>query len=256
MSYVSVNLDQGTWAWLQVSVWVAVGLAIAVVAVFVFHLVTEYRTPEESKKIRDASHKRKPGMLLASDAGTGIFRYADRVGNEGYLTTKNEGKWKFHFTALTPRPGKVPESIDVATGKDIDKTRTVAEYINYLNTKKLHLQGARIPLWIGVPSKSIVASVFAIAGVQITEKIESNWADLANLLDIQNDIFPIDVSAMKTMVVSSSYNESQINSIESDSEHIGEERAKKAGFEKWFIFGGIAMMIIGAVMLGIAAFIS
>lgn len=252
MSYVQVNLDQGTWAWLQVSVWVVVGLAIAVVAVSVFHLITEYRTPEESKKIRDASHKRKPGMLLASDAGTGIFRYADRVGNEGYLTTKNEGKWKFHFTALTPRPGKVPDNIEVVSGKDLAKTRSVAEYINYLNTKKLHLQGARIPLWIGVPSKSIVASVFAIAGVQITEQIEKNWKTLTG----SDDPFPIDVSAMKTMVVSSSYNESQINSIESDSEHIGEERAKKAGFEKWFIFGGIAMMIIGAVMLGIAAFIS
>lgn len=252
MSAVNVTLDAGTFAWLQVSIWVAVGLGIAVVGVFVYHLICEYRTPKESKDIRSASQKRKPGMLLVNDWGTAVFKFADRVGSEGYSTTKPEGRHKFHYTALHPRPGKVPENIEVSVNKDVDKTRALAEYINKLNTQKIHLEGARIPIWVGVPSKSILTSVLAIAGVQITEKISNNWK---TLMETDLDVFPVDISAMKQMVVSSSYNESQINSIESDSEHIGEERAKKAGFEKWFIIGGIAMMGIGMAAVIAAAII-
>lgn len=249
---VNVTLDAGTWAWLQMSIWVVVGLGIALAIAVVYHFVTEFRTPKESKDIRSASHRRKPGMLLASDSGSAIFKYADRVGSEGYSTTKPEGRWKFHFTALHPRPGKVPEDIAVAPNKDISKTRSLAEYINKLNTQKLFLEGARIPIWVGVPSKSIVASVFAVAGVQITEAIEKKWKDFVGN---EAEVFPIDISAMKQMVVSSSYNESQINSIESDSEHIGEERVKKAGLEKWFIIGGFAMMAIGVAALIAAAMV-
>lgn len=247
---IQVILDPLTWQWLQLSIWVAVGLTIALIASIVYHLIGEHRTPFESKGIREASHKGVAGLLLASDSGVADFKSAFRTGSEGYNVTKREGKFKFHHTSLLPRPGQPPNSIDVAEGKDLDKTRATAGYINRLNTTKIFLRGAKIPLWIGVPSKGIVASILAIAGVQLTEEIQKKWADL------MNTTFPIDVPALKQMVVSSSYNESQINAIEADSERIGEERAKKGDpINKLVIIVGLAMMGIGAAMLAIAAFV-
>ena len=254
---IQITLDQGTFAWLQISIWVVLAVTIVAALGWAYHFWVElHKTPKESKDIREAYNKKMPMMLLASDSGTGMTKVANRVGSEGYATTRPEGKWKFHHTQLFPRPGKVPNSInvDAAGGKDLSKTRTLAEQINKINTKKLILEGARVPLWVGVPSKGIVASVFAIAGIQITEEIETKWAAIKGVLGKEvPEIFPIDVSALKQMVVSSSYNASQINAIESDSEHIGEERATKKGLEKWFIIGGLAMMGIGVAALVAAA---
>ena len=252
---IQITLDQGTFIWLQMSIWVVLIVTIVAVLGWAYHFWVElHKTPKESKDIREAHNKKMPMMLLASDSGVAMTKVANRVGSEGYATTKPEGKWKFHYTQLFPRPGKVPNSINVDITKDLPKTRTLAEHINKINTKKLILEGARVPLWVGVPSKGIVASVFAIAGIQITEEIEKKWASLQPILgkDVP-EIFPIDVSALKQMVVSSSYNASQINAIESDSEHIGEERATKKGLEKWFIIGGLAMMGIGVAALVAAA---
>ncbi len=247
---IQVVLDPMTWQWLQLSVWVTVGLGISLVASIVFHFWCEYRTPKESKGIRDANHRNMPGLLLASDSGVADWKTAARIGSEGYLVTAKEGKWKFHHTALTPRPGQVPSTIDVETGKDLDRTRLLASYINRLNTTKVFLRGAKVPLWVCVPSKGIVASILAIAAVQLTEEMQRKWSE------IMGTVFPIDIPALKQMVVSSSYNESQINAIESDSEHIGEERAKKGeGINKLIIIVGIVMMGLGAAMLAIAAFV-
>ena len=256
---IQITLDQGTFAWLQISVWVVLAVTIVAALGWAYHFWVElHKTPKESKTIRTAFNNKMPMMLLATDSGVAIVKVASRVGSEGYMTTRPEGKWKFHFTHLFPRPGKVSayEAVDENGGKDLSKTRTLAEQINKANTKKLFLEGAKTPLWVGVPSKGVLASVFAIAGVQITEEVEKKWADIQAVLgETVPKIFPIDVSALKQMVVNSSYNESQINSIESDSEHIGEERATKKGLEKWFIIGGLVMMGIGVAALGIAAFL-
>lgn len=248
---IQVVLDPGTWQWLQMSVWVAVGLTIAVIASVIFHLITEFRTPLESKAIRNASHGRKSGAFLISDDGVADFKAAARTGSEGYIETKKEGKFKFYHTAFTPRPGTVSSEINVTPGgeKDLAKTRALAERINRLNTTKVFLRGARIPIWFGVYSKGLLASAYAIAGLQLTEILEKATIEAGQ-------VFPIDVTALKQMVTKASYNESQINALASDHEHIGEERAKKGeGLQKIIVIFGIVMVIVGAVMLAIAGLI-
>jgi hypothetical protein len=241
---IQVILDPGTWAWLQMSMWVTIALALGMICAIVWHFISEFRTPLESKGIRDASHGKKPGLILVGDDGVAEWKTPQRIGHEGYTVTKPEGKWKFHWTGLFPRPGKVSDSIEVQDKKDLDKTRLLASYINELNTRKIFFRGARVPVWVGIKSKAVLANICAIAGIQMTEQLARSIGDQ----------FVIDVSALKKMVVSSSYNQSQINAVESDSEHIGEERAKKGEMlNKWVLIAGIAfgvMGLVGGILLG------
>lgn len=249
--YVNVNLDLGTWTWLQMSFWVAAILIITVIALVAFMIWREHRTPLESKGIRESSNSRLAGAIIAREDGTADYIVANGSGSQGHLETKPKGKWKFQYRAFYPRAGIVPEEIQVdeANGKDLDQTRAMAEYIINLNSRKLHLRGARTALWIGVESKAILMNIFAIAAIQQNEVVEK-------LLNAMGEKFPIDLYALKQMVFAGSYNASDINKLANIHEHIGEERAKKPeSSTKLVLYAGLAMIVIGAVMLGAAGFI-
>lgn len=256
MSYITVNLDPLTYQWLPLSVWVAVLLAISVIGVMAYHFVDQYRTPEFSKRTRDAHRNRKAGMLLVGDDGYGDYEQTHYAGSEGWSETKERGKPKHNYIGFMPRPGKVPEAIPVAPDKKLAETRELAEFINFLNTRKIVVRGSNNPLWIGVKSKALLASILAISGIQLTEKLEEKWAEISKLLCIDpvSTAFPIDVSAMKRMVVSSSYNSSQVIALTKIHEKIGEEKKPDQDrLGKWVIILGIALVITGAALCGIAA---
>lgn len=256
MSVINVNLDSGTFAWLQYSVWVAVALIIGIIIVAVYHFVDQYRTPPFSKSVKEAHRQRKAGLLLVGDDGYADYEQTHYAGSEGWSETKERGKPKWGYIGFLPRPGKVPEAIPVANDKDLSKTRALAEYFNFLNTRKIVVRGSNNPLWIGVKSKALLANILALSGVQLTEKLEEKWAEIAPLLNIDpmTTAFTVDVSAMKRMVVSSSYNASQVIALTKIHEKIGEEKKPDADrLGKWVIILGIALVITGAVLCGIAA---
>ncbi len=244
---IQVFLDPLTWSWLQISFYAFSFAIIGLIVAVAWHLISEFRTPSESKGIRNASHRRRAGAILAGDEGLAEWKIADRIGNEGYMVTKPEGKVKFHFTGLFPRRGKVPNDISVHEPYNLDKTRELAAYINELNTRKLFFKGARIPVWFGVKSKSVLASIYAIAAVQMTDQLKLAFDEAVTKAGLASDYFPIDLTALKEMVVKTSYNQSQLNAIESDSEHIGEDRVKKAELNKLVLLAGIAFGALGII---------
>ena len=253
---VNVILDAGTWFWLQISFWVCSVFIIGFIVALVWRFIGEYRTPGESKRIRDASHRHRTSMVLAGDEGTAEWKTAERVGSAGYAVTKPEGKFKFHYTGLFPRRGKIPEIVTVDEGCDLEKTRMLASYVNELNTRKLFLKDAKIPVWFGVKSKSILASIYAIAAIQLTEDFQKAFnIAKASVPSLSAEVFPIDVLALKEMVVKTSYNQSQLNAIESDSEHIGEERVKKESLNKLVLLAGIGFGALGVIGLLVGMFL-
>lgn len=144
----------------------------------------------------------------------------------------------------------ISPAIPVESNKDPDKTRQLAEYMNFLNTRKVQLRGSNNPIWVGVKSKAILMSILATAGIQLTEEVQKALAPLSN------KPFPIDVSALKRMVVSSSYNQSQVIALTKVHEQIGfEKKPESDKLGKWFFIICLGMLIAGAAMLGAAAFL-
>lgn len=144
-SYINVNLDVGTWQWLQISFWAFAIVLIGAIVLLVYHLVYRYRTPKEANDIRAGSHKKTAGILLAGDDGYADYEPLAFTGAEGWGETRASGKLKQHYTGFFPRPG-LASADQVADGKSLDKTQTLANFINTLNTRKLFLRGAKTSL--------------------------------------------------------------------------------------------------------------
>lgn len=247
--YFTVNLDPMTWIWLQYSIWVAVFLGILLVVVIAYHGIDQFRTPQLSKQERDAHRKRRPAAIVVGDDGYAELEVAKYVGNEGWIETPEKGKPKSNYIGFFPRPGKTDSSIAVAKDKSQSQTEELSDFINSLNTRKIIFKGTNNPIWVAVKSKSIVANILAIAGIQITEEIEKA------LTPLLSKPFPIDVPAMKRMVVSSSWNVSQVIALTRIHELIGflkKPEGEKLG--KWVVIMGIALCAIGAILCGVAAF--
>lgn len=248
-----VPVDYATWVWASAYSYIVIAIMVIIaVAIGAYHLWQNHKTPLESKRIAQSCNSRKSALLIVNDDGNTDVKIAWTINSgEGYTSTKPEGKWKWHWTGMFPQSGLIPSNIDVSENKDLAKTRSAASVIAELNTKKLHLRGARIPFWVGVQSQAILMSLNGLASLEVLELFELWFNSM-----YPNKIFPVDVHAVKRMVFGANYSESQINSIESDSEHIGEERAKKGeGLNKIVLFAGIAFAAIGLIALGVAAFI-
>lgn len=247
--YININLDVGTYQWLQISFWAfAIAVIIALVAV-AYHFVHVYRTPKESKDIRSGSHMKKAGFLLVGDDGYADYEHVEYTGAEGWGETKSVGKKKDHYTGFFPRPGIAPSTEIVEDGKSQEKTEALANFINMLMTRKVFLRGAKTSLWVAVKPKAVLASIYGIAGIQLTEELANEWEKK------HGSVFPIDIGALKRMVVSSNWNESQINALEATKINEGMALAgDKGAINKWAIIFGIAFAGIGFGCLVAAIF--
>lgn len=234
-------IDDLTIIWVQIyGFWVLLLALIAVVSMVFIYEKMEFFTPKECNEIRKAARKKKPMALLANDEGLADLLHAPVAGPEGALETKGTGRTKEHYTGFLPRPLEISkEDLEVADGKDKDKTFKVASYIAKLATKPLFLRSARVPLWVGYRGKAILASVYALASLEILEALVEKLKD---------DFQSIDVQAIKALF-SAQWNESQINAQETDKERIGELKAKKfAGKDSLIMFFAV---LIGLVVLTI-----
>ena len=242
-------------SFIDMLIYLATGLGIVIVVLLAVFFVKEYRTPKESKTIRGCSNNRHSINMIATDDGTFELLETWKTGPEGVVETKPEGKHKVHWTGFQPRPGKAL-AVDVAPIKNLDgtvneektedtqkKTEQLAVYINTLMTRKTYLKGARIPVQFGVKGKGLLANISGIAGVQISEALAELFEE-----------FHVDITALKTMVISNSYNESQINALEEDKLRQGQleqQRHKGGKADSWIpiliaagiFFGGVAAVI-------------
>jgi hypothetical protein len=232
-------------------IYTSVALGIVIALVFALWGIQSWRTPRESKEIRNASNAKKTLNIIATSEGKFKFRWTEKTGHEGSAMTKPEGKDKKHWTGFLARPGKTaniavsslmaPEGATVEEvlkaneeAKNLQsKTEAMAQFLNAQITRKSYLEGARIPVQFAVEDKALIASIFGIAGIQVTEAMLEAFPDI-----------PIDMNALKRMVVSNSWNESQINAQEEDMKEQGRLEAKrKSGLKEswipWLIGGGI-----------------
>jgi hypothetical protein len=236
----------------------AVMLGIGLVVVIGIWGITNFRTPKESKKITGASHAKQNLLCLAHDDGTLTVETAWRVGHEGAVETRPVGKQKKHWTGFLPRQSKIePRKVSpvIANGGSIDEAKTaevqynterIAEYINKLNTRSLLFPSARVKVWFAVKPKAVLASLEAIAAIQITEEVKQKMGEA----------FPVDILALKTMVTSASWNESQINALEEDKFHAGElSRANtNEDFKKMCLWLALPIMAIALLVVAMKVF--
>lgn len=236
----------------------AVLLGIALAAIIIVWVVTKIRTPRESNKITESSHAKRNLLCLAHDDGTLNIETAYKVGHEGAVETKPVGKDKKHWTGFLPRQSKI-ESVratpvldkegnidEAATAEVQDNTERTAEYINKLNTRSLILPNARVKIWFAVKPKAILCSLEAIAAIQIAEEIKTKMGDK----------YPVDILALKTMVTSASWNESQINAQEEDKFHAGElnKSNETDSFKKMCLFLAIPIIAVALLIAVMALF--
>lgn len=227
---------------------------IALIALVCVWGITVYRTPRESKKTTEASHSKRNLLFLAHDDGTMSVETAWRVGHEGAVETKPVGRLKKHWTGFLPRQSKIEAvavspviaengTIDQAATAEVqDVTERLAEYLNKLNTRSLLFPSARVKVWFAVKPKALLASLETIAGVQIAEAVK----------DAMGDAFPVDIPALKTMVASASWNESQINAQEEDKFQAGVISASRSNedFKKLCLYLAIPIMAIALLIIG------
>lgn len=242
--------DPFTWLWL--TLWSLAGpiSAFLFAGLLIWYLYdTGYRTPLESKRIKECSLKKKPLQILEYDAGYLEFKVGSKMGPEGSVHTKNEGRSKRHWTGFFARPSQQRRSMPIYTDskdeeiKEAVTTNTLAKELGDSSVERRYLKGAKIPVSVGYAGKGILTSIKSIAFLKTCEvlhKIDSTAATYINM------------GALKTLF-GENWNESQIEANETDAGLEGELRAKKMGTH-----GDLIMMLIagGIFFGGVAAVIA
>jgi hypothetical protein len=245
---IQVTLDPFTWQWLSISFWAFSAALLAFFVMFAYHIIDQWRTPMFSKRETAAHRGKKPALLLVGDEGFADLESGQYTGNEGWSETKERGKPPVNFIGLFPRSSQISDKVEVAPGKDLDATRRLAEYINFLNTRKIFMRGTNNPIWVAVKAKGIIWNIKAIAAIQLTEELQKKWDE--EIKALSGKPFPIDVYAIKQMVVGSSYNTSLLKALAKVHELIGfKKKGTNEQISKWVFIAGIAFCGIGMAAL-------
>lgn len=167
---------------------IGLGLALAV-TIGTFIYVEFRRTPLEAKKVREASNKRRPLVIVEGDDGTVEFQVGYKRRPEGVLETVPQGKKpKIAWTGLIARGVKIqkPEANQTSTngGTPADQDLSqVAEVLSDQATTHGSLRGAKIPVLFGYHGKAILTRIGHIASYQILERIKIHHPDLLATVD-------------------------------------------------------------------------
>lgn len=237
----------------QVAVAIAIIASICAIGLGVSWFVYEhFFTPSDSKHIRRAFRKKRPLTFLGGDDGYLDIVDVPTAVPEGFVETSNYGGAKQKHLGALPRPIQfTADQIEVAKGKDVDKTVAVANFVSMLASRRLMLRGAKVPVWIAYRGKAILTSLYGLIALQIVEGL----ADFAKQL---GDKFAeawgaVDITAIKDLF-SEQWEESQIQALAYEKERKGEAKAKRfGGKESLILIFAVLIVIIVLVILAIAA---
>jgi hypothetical protein len=154
---------------------------IAFIILLIYTLYTRYKTPKESYDIKKASNKGLLSLLVV-----GLDHFADFLPMKDFIPEGvkeappvGKGAKKSILRYVMPMSKRVPDDLDVdeASGKDRETTAKVLQTLFDLNTEKVFLRKAKIPLLVGVKN-SVAAVSLKFLGVQSflgkLERIQKN----------------------------------------------------------------------------------
>jgi hypothetical protein len=214
---------------------------VAIAAIIAAWIIWErYFTPEESKIIRKASRKKKALDFLASDDGYGDFVMNEKTGKGGYAETTRDPK--SNWTGFYARSSEETDGEDTKT--------KIANLINKFASRKLYLRHAKIPIWFGYAGKAILASLYSLIALDITEQLATNGGN-----PTKPQPQPIDVTAIKSLF-SKPWDQSQIRAQSIDAKREGMLEEKKfSGLQSWKALvvpvGIILALIMGVIVLSV-----
>jgi hypothetical protein len=235
VSIYGLVTDAFTWLWLQL--WSLAGPIVSFLfaGLLVWYVYDSgWRTPLESKVIKDCHLHKNTLHITEHDDGYFLFKEGKEEGPEGFVHTKPEGKHKMIWTGFFARPSlndkemQYPENASEEQKEEVDQTNKLAKLLGVMATERRYLRGAKVPCTVGYDGKAILSSVKAIAALQFLEALDRIGELPANL------------SAVKE-IFGFNWNSSQIAMALKRREQIGAEKQKRFGQH-----GDLIMLLISA----------
>ncbi len=166
---VQVTIDSGILD--QTTMLAVVGVVglILFIVLLIFVGYSRYRTPKESWDIKKASNRGLLSLLVV-----GLDHFADFMPMNDFIPEGvkesqpiGKGKKKTSLRYCLPRAEQVPDDLEVdeSAGKSREATAKVLQTLFDLNTEKVFLRKAKIPLLVGVKN-SVAAVSLKFLGVQ------------------------------------------------------------------------------------------
>jgi hypothetical protein len=245
-----VVTDPFTWTWLTLMSIVGPILGFAFIGMLSWHLYDQkVRTPVESQIVKECSLKKYPLEILEGDSGYIEFKAGVRMGPQGEISTKKEGRNQTEWTGFLPRPTSnhkslvAPPDADEDVKKEVAATNELATQLSNATIERRILRGAKVPVSLGYKGKAILTNIKSIAILKT----------ISTLIKIEEDAaIYINMGALKALF-GENWNTAQISALKVDRETIGYLRARKlGGKESWMM----ALIAIGIFFGGLAALVA
>jgi hypothetical protein len=178
-------VDYATWAWASAWSYIIIAIiTIGLISITVYHFWEEHRYPLESKRIKQAKIKGKPGIILGGDDGYADYVCSDEFIHEGVLESKPIGGKKGEpWVGFLPREDDL-ESLVVAEGKDKEKTAAVIKWLGHMASRRLTWRDAKTPIWFAYRGKTILISLFGIVAMEFLNTMSAQLPDLFVAVDL------------------------------------------------------------------------
>ena len=158
------------WYWLMSAIGFPV-MIIATIVIAVAWVIVSWRTPQESKQITKATHGKRPVVFFFNDAGQGWFEPLKQINASGAASTTNKMDKQKGFLGFFPRK---KDPVFQNPTKDLAgnvAAENLAEYVDSLQTTKIYLRNAKIPIHVAYTGKALITSFMALAGVEVAQKL-------------------------------------------------------------------------------------
>lgn len=266
-----VTIDSGILDQTTMLALIGVGAIIFLVILMIWVGYTRYRTPKESWEIKKASNQGLLGLLVV-----GLDHFADFMPMRDFIPEGikesfplGKGAKKTTLRYSLPRAEQVPDDLPVEEGKCKETTAKVLQTLYDLNTEKVFLRKAKIPILVGVKN-SVAAVSLKFLGVQSflakLERIQKN-GDLYKqidalknsknfrelglwLEDLSTGISVIDFQQVYAKAAST-VGQTKLDSISERDQTIGRREGKEdkeKGTKNMLLYFGFAMCGLAAVI--------
>lgn len=158
------------WYWLLSAIGFPVMIIVAIVIAGLWAIV-RYRTPQEAKQITKATHGKRPVVFFFNDAGQGWFEPLKQINASGAASTTKKLDKQKGFLGFFPRK---KDPVFHNPSKDLTgdiPADNLAEYVDSLQTTKIYLKNAKIPIHVAYTGKALITSFMALAGVEVAQKL-------------------------------------------------------------------------------------
>ena len=159
--------DADVWYWIMAAIGFPC-MIIALLAVCGAWGIYQWLTPKEAKEIRKATRKKQPLLFLFNDSGQGWFEGLKRITSSGAASTDKKAGGKHGFLGYFAR--KQEPVFEKPTDENI-AAENLSGYVDGLQTSKIFLRNAKIPINVAYSGKALITSFLSLAGVEMASKM-------------------------------------------------------------------------------------